>query len=788
MATNPAHPPVPPAPADAHFDEKTGIYGFFRRNQKRLLYSVGLFTLLTFSVSGPMLTAVGDLFSKPQPMPTIEVGGQRVSMQREDYLYGQQLARAIGTLSSVLPPVDAGEGGQTDLGDVYALLRRVAITEGFDASLVEVDRAIEAMREKSKIQSATQLARQRGFASLAEFRDLMREGMRIGQMLRLQTLVLDNSDAAVLQQVITDKEKIAFKVASFDEKALEESLKKAGGLSDEDLRKWLDGKNEAEKSRIGAYDTNRVELKIGAAMHAEFDAAQWQDEALKDFQVAEEQKKRTYEQEKEARFKQENGKDYKPLDDAGVQAELTKLLQLDQVMNHLLGKLKEQQNEAMKAANDELRKTNEAWITAQNSVNTGTEKLGVAKQKLAEKPSDPELTAEVAKLQEEVRLAQEVVPAMESAKKEAEEAVKAARAAFDFPAKFAELTKDKKGFVQKALTGKRNAEELKDLEANDVGLGQWSMAMYATVLQNKGDLSQQPGRTTKATILFQVADVEVRPLKAWDKLKPLLEGAYYTEKAKTEAESKKKIMEESLLRLAKAKMPEKVAEIEGKRQKTVDDKLAEWEKITTADLVKAEENVAKLPADTQAHAAWVRKRDTLKDQLAKKDDRKKAIDEEVGKKIEQDIADEAKKHHAEVIAGAAADAGFTVADIGPLSRELAQKPRFDKNYDPTTVFLFQNHADMKAGESTGIVQDATNRRWLVASCTKVEPLTPADVDRREFESLRKGYGFTSYAGLRSMIAWSQAFSRKALETRYRYESAVGEQQKPGSDQPKDPPK
>jgi hypothetical protein len=788
MATNPAQPPVPPAPADHHFDEKTGIYGFFRRNQKRLLYSVGLFTLLTFSVSGPMLATVGEMFTDPQPMPTIEVGGQRVSMQREDYLYGQQIARALGALYTVVPPVDAGEGGQTDLGDVYALLRRVAITEGFDASYDEVDRAIEVMREKSKIASATQLARQRGFASLAEFRGLLREAMRIGQMMRLQTLVLDNSDAAVLQQVLADKEKITFKVASFDEKALEESLKKAGGLTDDDLRKWLDGKNEAEKNRIGVYDTNRVELKIGAAMHADFDAAQWQDEALKDFKVADEQLKRTYEQEKDARFKQENGKDYKPLEDEAVKAELTKLLQLDQVMNHLLGKLREQQNEAMKAANDELRKTNEAWSTAQNNVTASTEKLGVAKQKLSEKPADPELTAEVAKLQEEVRLAQEVVPAMENAKKEAEEAVKAARAAFDFPAKFAELTKDKKGFVQKALTGKRNAEALKDLEANDVGLGQWSLAMYATFLQNKGDLSQQPGRTTKATILFQASDIEVRPLKPWETLKPLLEGAYYTEKAKTEAEAKKKIMEESLLRLAKAKMPDKVAEIEGKRQKTVDDKLAEWEKITTADLAKAGENVAELPADTQAHAAWVRKRDALKDQLAKKEERRKAIDQEVGKQIEQEIADEAKKHHADVLAGAAADAGFTVVELPPYSRELAQKPRFDKNFDPTVVFLFQNHSDMKAGESTGMVQDSTNRRWVVASCTKVEPLTAADVDRREFESLRKGYGYTSYASLRSMMALSQAFSRSALETRYRFQSAIGEQKKPETPKTPETPK
>ena len=34
------------------------IYGFFRRNQKKLLYSAGLFTLLTFSITGPMTQLV----------------------------------------------------------------------------------------------------------------------------------------------------------------------------------------------------------------------------------------------------------------------------------------------------------------------------------------------------------------------------------------------------------------------------------------------------------------------------------------------------------------------------------------------------------------------------------------------------------------------------------------------------------------------------------------------------------------------------------------------------------
>lgn len=778
MATNSELPPVPttPAPADAHFDEKTGIYGFFRRNQKRLLYSVGIFTLLTFSVSGPMLAAVDDLFARKQPMPTIEVGGQRVSLQPEDTaIYGPLLAQYGWVLSLAMPMVSAGDEGQSDLAEVYAILRRAAIVEGFDASLTEVDRAIEVIREKRNLASATQLAVQSGFSSLAQYRDAMREAMRIGHYVRMQTLMLDGSDAAVLQSVIADREKIAFKVASFDEKALEESLKKAGGMSDEDLRKWLDGKSDMDKNRIQVFDTNRVELKIGAALHADFDAAQWQEDALKDFKVGDEQLKKTYEQEKEARFKIEGTPPtYKPFEDEATKAEVTKLIQLDQVMNHLLGKLREKMNTAMEAANKELQKANEEWMAAQNAVSAATEKEATTKAQSAEKPEDAALKEAHRLAEEELRLAKEVVPAKDNAKKAADEAVKAERAKFDFAGTFAELTKDKKGFVQKAFTGKRNAEELKDLEAGELGLGQWPLAMYATFLQNKGDLSNQPGRTSKATILYQVGDLDVRPLKPWDKLKPLLEGAYYTELAKTQAEAKKKTMEESLLRLAKAKMPEKIAELEGKRVATVDEKLAVWEKQTQADIAKAEKTLAdpRLGAGTQAHAAWTTKLTSLKEQLAKKDEKRQAIDKEVGAKIEADIAEAAKQFHAEVLVGAAADAGFSVADVGPYARELSQRPRFDKSFDANVVFLFQNHAQMKAGESTGVVQDSTSRRWIVGCCTKVEPLAASDVDRREFEMRRRGQG--SYASQNANRAYGQAFTKKALDVRYRYQPPQAE--------------
>lgn len=774
MSTPSDQKPVSDAPAkgasptDTHID--SGVYAWFRRHQKKLLYTAGLFTLLTFSITGPMMSAVESLSGRGQAMPTLQVGKDRVSMQAEDFQYAELLARNPIAFGLVLPQLGTGDGGQTELSDSLAILRRVAVAVGLEVSMDEVDRAIDAMRAQGNVQSASQFARQRGMASLAQYRELMREAMRIGNLVRLQTLAVDSSDARVLAKVIEDKEKITVRVASFDEKALEEQLKAAGGVSDEDLRTWLDGKTPAEKAMMQVFDTNRVALRIGAAMLEAFDPAQWQDEALKDFAAGEEMLKRVYEQEKATRFKTETDGEWKPFEDEAVKAELTKLLQAEQVMNHLLGKLRERLNESMQAVNEELKKNQGEFGTAQNAVN-------VAKQKLAQNPED-------AAAKEELRLAEEVLPAKEAARKAAEEAAKSARAAFDFKAAFDELTKDaagqpKAGFVQREFTEKRNGEQLKDVESADLGLGEWPLAVQATYLRDVGAIANMPGRTSKAVVIYQVADVEVQPLKPWDQLKPLLEGAYFTEKAKADAEAKKKTLEEALLRLAKAKMPEKITEIEGRRTGEVDKRITEWKAKLDADIADAEETLAKTKPGMQSHKAWQTKLAALQAELADQESKRKLVDDEVGKELEAEINTQAKKFYGEVMAEAAAEAGFTVAEFGPYSRELAQRPRFDKAFDPAVVYVWQNHSDLEVGAATDVEQDRTNRRWVVAACLAEAPLTAADVTRREFEMLRTQFGF-SFADQQAFEAYQQAFTKKALEARYDYKAAVGTQEVPSA--------
>lgn len=794
MATNPVQPPVPANPTPDQYDELSGVYGFFRRHQKKLLYTAGLFTLLTFSITGSMTALVGNWFGSSRPMPKMVVNGKEVAMQPEDYTFGQQLER--GALQNrlpqgVLPRINPGDNNATDLGQVYAMLRRAAIAEGLDVSSTDVDLAIGAMRESTNSESPTKLARDAGFTSLAQFREVVTEAMRVGNYIRLQTLALDSSDAKVLAAVLKDREKITLRVASFDEKKAEEELKTKSPLSEEALKEWLAGKTERDKRMMQAYDLPRARLRFAALLLAEgqFDPAQWQDGYLKDFTVSDEQLSNLYNQEKENRFKLEGDKQYKPADDPAVKAELTRLIQAEHVMNQLLAAVRAKQSKDLEPLSNEVARTQAEVGTSEASFAERTKKADEMKAELVKQeaalaaaPEDAALKAAVEKLKadikaidEELFAAKDALPAVKAAKDAADKALQEARSTFDFPAALAELTKDKSGFVQKEMTDLRTGEEMKDLDALGLDLGKWPFAAQGASLRNKGDLGFAPGRTTKAVMLYQALEVQPLPEKPWDKLKPLAEGAYYTEQAKKLGEEKKKAMEEALLRLAKEKMPAKVTELEGQRQKRIDDKVAEWEKATQGAIDVATKHLADLKPGTQAHAAWQRELDTKKAELAQKDLRRTGFEAEIKNAIDAEIATEAKKHHRDVLDAAAAAAGYTVADLPALPRDLPTRdPRFDKNHDPAVVFLLRNHGKLKEGESTGLVQDFANRAYYVAVCTKVEPLTVEDVTRRDYEGLRSIPGYGSFAAVQAMVSYNQAFTLEAVEKRYQVQREVGE--------------
>jgi hypothetical protein len=183
-----------------------------------------------------------------------------------------------------------------------------------------------------------------------------------------------------------------------------------------------------------------------------------------------------------------------------------------------------------------------------------------------------------------------------------------------------------------------------DCETVEVALGglvitsDVRLEMGEPLIANFDLLGSVVGRAKNGVFLLQAIEIDSKPLKAWDQLKPLVEGAYFTEEAKKQAEEKRKAMEAALLRLAKEKLKDKVAEIEGKKQARIDEKVAAWEKQLTEDVAGAEAMLAKPGLGQLPRRDFEAKRDSSKRRLEGKVEQTKAFENEVTKLIEREIA------------------------------------------------------------------------------------------------------------------------------------------------------
>ncbi|MEC9046970.1 MAG: hypothetical protein VYA51_03080 [Planctomycetota bacterium] len=771
-----------PAPEET-FDELTGVYGWFRRHQKKLLYTAGLFTLLTFSITGSLQSLVGGLFLKDIERGTIEVNGTRAQLTAEDYEYGGMLSRSLGRLPpGVILGVKAGEGGDSELAEVLAILRRAAIVEGFEASMTEVDKAIEFSREQFKVETTAQLATRSGFSSTQEFRILVAEALRIGMYQRLQVLAADTSDAEVMRMVLRNQEKAAYRVAVWDAEKRQEQMIEESKLTDEELTSWLDEQNEGQKVRMGVFSLPRAKLRIAAALFGEgqFDAEQWKDGVLKDADIGADQL-RVYYQADDPRWKDEEG-NARPFEDESVQAALLEIAYAEQVMRDLNTKLRAKLVELLTPFADKIVEAQADFDNANESRSqtlqeklTKEKVLAKAETALKESPEDAALQEAVTKAKaeseaaaasdfaEEQRLEQ-MEAGVEAAKAEADKA----RVGFDFAGELAKLTEGKSGFVVKETAELLDAEQLADLDEAGLGFGKWDTANSATALRQPGEIGFAPARTSKAVLAYQVVEVDPTPLKPWDELKPLVQDAYFTQKATDEVIEKNTAMKDAILRLAKEQMQDFIKEKADGRQARIDEALAEWEEGVKAKIAEAEKLLQTPGMGSQAKGAFEKQLADRRSELAGKDGQKLSLESRVDAEIDGEVRAEALKHYGAVLDAAAKETGFEVVELGPLPRKLSSRPRFSKAYDKTTQYIYNMHNELDEAAAVGPIYQSRTSHVVV--CTSVAPLEAADVTRREFEMLRKNFARRQ---MDSMLL--AAFTQEELAARYQLEKPVGDQ-------------
>ena len=193
---------------------------FFRKYQRPILLVAAVFALVTFSITGDMLSTVEGLFRKKLPAASIQVGDREVELTSEDY----QVARALSapTLVTVMPPLPSIDPSESqNPSERIAVLRRAAIENGIEASYDEVDAAIDAVAATRDLEPRD-LAR--GFASLDQFRATIYEGLRIGTLVRLNALPFEPFDHELADSLAHDEDLVKVRYLKIDKKAIEDAV------------------------------------------------------------------------------------------------------------------------------------------------------------------------------------------------------------------------------------------------------------------------------------------------------------------------------------------------------------------------------------------------------------------------------------------------------------------------------------------------------------------------------------------------------------------------------------
>jgi hypothetical protein len=785
------------------------IFEYFRKRQKIILYTAGIFALISFSITGALLGTFDSLAGGRYEGPKMRLAdGRLVRVQEED----MDVARALVNsrlAPSLMPSIWDQDRGAADHIEVLAALRRLAIESGIHGSDHEVQRAADAylrlIRQWQQQQqqpaneelSVRDLAAQAGFGrSVGRYFDLMREMHRIGTFLRLQSLAVDVSDAEIAEQIARGLDVMTLKVATLDKKAIEAELKKTE-VSDEDLQKWLDGLEDAEK--MPYRDTNRVALKIAALRYDQFDPAAEEDlkgkeysdqdltnrynldreklyrrpeppkeappkedgakeDGAKEEQKAEEQGKAGEQEGKPDAQKAEEPKDevekdeqqdpYRPLEEVKDDVRKRLLAEdalrgvLDKVLAALAEHLRPEvaaRTEALKVLAQARQAKSDADAAAAKDTNSEDLKQKATAAKTAEEQAD-------------------------QAHKAAEAAVDAKRATFDFAGEVQKLGKP--WLVMSQVAEPVGADKLRDLPD---GLGTWENAFAATSMDLAGDVSPRVFNTDKACFVFQVTALVKTPLKAFADIKDQLKEAYYKKKADEAAKESLDKFKDALKRLAREKRKEEIDKIEKDQAATVETKVAEWQTARTKEFEEAKAWRDRLANDPKsgAYQAWQRKFEGLEKDLGTIEDKRKAIETEVKAEVEEKVNAELRKAYADVLDQAAQETGLSVETLPAYPKTLNTRPRFYDSYPPEVRFLFSDPkvTGLAQGESTDILEDVTNRAHYLPVCVEVRKGTVADVTRRELSAQRE-----TFAATRVAEALQQSFSIDAFRKRYAYQA------------------
>ncbi|MHC4896352.1 MAG: hypothetical protein ACYTGW_04515 [Planctomycetota bacterium] len=733
-------------------EDATAAFGFFRRHQKLIVYTAGIFTLLTFSITGAVMS-VSQQWSEDLRLPTIQVPGKPdgVTITKEDGIVGSMIRKLKNfqdqgyDLLAVVPFVRTQESSDDPYR--FAALRRLAIDTGVEVSEDDAQLAIEAAMRLTGAENVADLARMHGVQDPSMFTTIVGEALRISTFLRLAVLHTGVDGAEGVRSILKDNDEIGFQVADLDLDAIKKRLEKVK-VTDSQLDAFMKELEEAEQSKY-RHPTNRAAFELAFVGVGEFDPAAHKGE-LEGYEPGDAEIRNFYDRYKDDYFKVEppkkkdgdkgekkGGEDNKENDSKekdNKEKESNAEKENDKAKEGEGGGNEQAPQQGPPAAADQDQTPPAQPVTDQeqdqdqapthrpfDEVKAGIVKKLQLKQvlrswrkqldgKVAEHMQPAfdrryEATDALTKAQKEQDNAQkkvdespddkELEKALETAKKNVEAKEKAYEAA-DKAVEQRLLSFDFQKAVRELAKGQAvrfaRVDEPKfaeDLKELPDDLGTWNGSFAATSVARSGEIHSSVQDVQKGAFLLRVTDLTERPYKEFAEIKDDLKVHYYTDKADKEGEEKKEKFEKALERLAKEKGKDEIAKIEKTQAEALEEKVKNWSENLQKEVEKYEADMAGYKEGDWAWGMLKAKRDAAQKKLEGAEDFRKKTAEELEAETKDEIKDIEKKQYKDVLAAAAKEGGFELVSVGPYTKQLEQTPRFDHDQSKLVQFLFE---------------------------------------------------------------------------------------------------
>ena len=744
---------------------------FFRKYQRIILYTAGIFALVSFSISGPILQFFGNLSSRAPDLPSMQVAGKTIGVTQEDQIIAQRLVARIerGDLVVVLPPLFDPEGNDSKV-DVLAALRRLSIEAGIDYSEDEVRRAIDTALQIGNPFGRTSVGdlwKNGLYGSERDYVKVLGEAMRIATFVRLQALGIDTTTASIAAKLGEDVETVTLLAAMLDEKAIQTAFEEAD-VTDEDLQAWIDGLEKPDQNARGFLDQNRYRVEVASLELAAFDPASFAEE-LGDRTFSDDEVSQFYEINKFRLYQKERAPDatddapveYQELDDP-MKESIRQRLQAESVLRSLWDGVTARLTESVKAEN-------EAVAAALAKVDEAVAAVGEAAAKAAaEGATDAD--------REAVTAAEAAVTAAKAEVESANTALATKRADFDVAAAFGELGKGRAGLaVTDSGEDSLNTTQLVDLEP----VAPWTGSAAVAALSMAQPLTTQVQRSLTHSFYLRLRALDETPLKKLEDIRDKARADWFSMKTLESVDSKTKAFEEALKVLSRGKITEEIAELETERDTKLDSKVAEWQADLDGKLAEARtqrdfhRNRDPLGLPLKVFQKEVER---LEAELTTLDAVRTGFLEELQKETDAAIEKAARTHYAEVLAEAAAAQGFVVETYGPYPRNLFAAGRAREAFAEPVRYLWgqQSVSGLKVGEASDVLKDFQGRKQYLAVATAAEKGSLGDITRRGLLDARE-----SGARDRMTRGLMQSFSKAALEQRYGWKQPSAKEIVPG---------